>query len=62
MRYLSLAPSSFQFDDLNPYTIALQQLLASQQFVVKIKTVKHTSTMVTRITLGKGKCQDLRLS
>lgn len=58
MRYLSLsvdlAPDSFVLDVSNPKTIALQQFLASQQFVVKLKTVKHTSTMVARITLGKG--------
>lgn len=58
MRYLSLsvdlALSSCELDASNPETAALQELLASQQFVVKLKAVKHTSTIVARITLGEG--------
>jgi len=58
MRFLSLSvdlvPNIFVLDVSCPKTIALQQSLASQQFVVKLKIVKRTSTMVQRITLCKG--------
>lgn len=58
MRYLIpslyLAPNNFVFDVFNPKTLTLPQLLASQKFIVELKTVKHPTTMEARIALGKG--------
>lgn len=58
MRYLSpsvyFAPNNFVLDVFNPKTLIVPQLLASEKFIVELKTVKHPTTIVARIALGKG--------
>lgn len=52
---VDLSPSSLELDNSTPKMITLQQVLVSQQFVVKIKSIKCSSTVVKRITLESGK-------
>lgn len=52
---VDLSPSSLELDNSTPKMIALQQVPVSQQFIVKIKSVKCSSTVRKRITLESGK-------
>lgn len=58
MGYLSLslylAPNKFVLDVFNPQTLIMPQLLASENFILELRTVKHPATIIARIALGKG--------